>query len=132
MLISHPSSQLSLSSLTFIILLRSLIVPATPIQVLRNADGVGGVRFSGKKRYEGVRFNVICITEGWVGVQFPQKKALSNTCEWPLFSDRVIGVCPGFGIAQTKKLSRPTGVFQATVIICRPETGTSLTDCVCF
>ena len=29
------------------------------IQVLRNADGGGGgVRFSGKKRYEGVMFNV--------------------------------------------------------------------------
>ena len=40
--------------------------------------GVGGVRFYGKKRYEGVRFNVICVTRGWVGVQFPQK------IEWPL------------------------------------------------
>ena len=38
------------------------------IQVLRNADGVGGVKFSGKKRYEGVRFNVISVTRGWVGV----------------------------------------------------------------
>ena len=27
--------------------------------MLRNADGGGGVRFYGKKRYEGVRFNVI-------------------------------------------------------------------------
>ena len=43
------------------------------LQVLRNADGGGGVRFYGKKRYEGVRFNVICVTRGWVGVQFPQK-----------------------------------------------------------
>ena len=33
---------------------------------------VGGVRFSRKKRYEGVRFNVICVTRGWVGVQFPE------------------------------------------------------------
>ena len=34
--------------------------------MLRNADG--GVRFSGKKRYEGVRFDtVISITMGWVG-----------------------------------------------------------------
>ena len=52
--------------------------------MLRNADGggVGGVRFSRKKRYEGVRFNVICVTRGWVGVhvtrgwvgvQFPEK-----------------------------------------------------------
>ena len=45
------------------------------IQVLRNADGGGGggVRFSGKKRYEGVIFNVISVTMGWVGVQFPGK-----------------------------------------------------------
>ena len=43
------------------------------IQVLRNADGGGGVWFSGKKRYEGVMFNVISVTRGWVGVQFPEK-----------------------------------------------------------
>ena len=45
------------------------------IQVLRNADGVGGggVRFSRKKRYEGVMFNVINVTRGWVGVQFAEK-----------------------------------------------------------
>ena len=43
------------------------------IQVLRNADGGGGgVRFSGKKRYEGVMFNVINVTRGWVGVQFAE------------------------------------------------------------
>ena len=29
--------------------------------MLRNADAGGGVKFSGKKRYEGVRFNVIII-----------------------------------------------------------------------
>ena len=39
------------------------------IQVLRNADEGGGVKFSGKKRYDGVRFNVISVTRGWVGVQ---------------------------------------------------------------
>ena len=32
------------------------------------------LRFSGKKRYEGVRFDVISVTRGWVGVQFPEKK----------------------------------------------------------
>ena len=33
--------------------------------MLCNADGGGGgVRFSGKKRYEGVMFNVISITRG--------------------------------------------------------------------
>ena len=34
---------------------------------------VGGVRFSRKNRYEGVMFNVISVTRGWVGVQFPGK-----------------------------------------------------------
>ena len=35
---------------------------------------MGDVIFSGKKRYEGVRFNVITVTRGWVGVKFPGKK----------------------------------------------------------
>ena len=36
--------------------------------MLRNADGGGGggVKFC-------VRFNVISITRGWLGVQFPEK-----------------------------------------------------------
>ena len=40
------------------------------IQVFRNADGGGGVTFSAKKRYEaeGVRFKVISVMRGWVGV----------------------------------------------------------------
>ena len=52
--------------------------------MLRNADeaGVGGVTFSGKKRYEGVRFNVISVMRGWVGVQFLGKKRYV-TLEWP-------------------------------------------------
>ena len=53
--------------------------------MLRNADGSGGgggVKFSGKKRYEGVRFNVISVTRGWVGVQFLGKKRYL-TLEWP-------------------------------------------------
>ena len=42
--------------------------------MLRNADGGGGVSdFLGKKRYEGVMFNVISVTRGWVGVQCPEK-----------------------------------------------------------
>ena len=49
--------------------------------MLRNADG--GVKFSRKKRYEGVRSNVISVTTGWVGVQFPGKKRYV-TLEWPL------------------------------------------------
>ena len=52
--------------------------------MLRNADGGGAVRFSGKKRYEGVRFNVISVTRGWVGVQFPEKNGYV-TLEWPLY-----------------------------------------------
>ena len=51
--------------------------------MLRNADGGGGVNFSKKKCYEGVRFNVISVTRGWVGVQFPEKKRYV-TLEWPL------------------------------------------------
>ena len=45
--------------------------------------GGGGVSFPGKKRYEGVRFNVISVTRGWVGVKFPGKKRYV-TLEWPL------------------------------------------------
>ena len=41
--------------------------------MLRNADGGGGVTFSGKKRYESVMFNVISVTRGWEGVQFSEK-----------------------------------------------------------
>ena len=50
--------------------------------MLRNADGGwgGGVNFSRKKRYEGVRFKVISVTRG---VQFPGKKHYV-TLEWPL------------------------------------------------
>ena len=50
------------------------------IQVLRNADRGGGVDFSGKKRYEGVWFNVIIVTRGWVGAgPVSRKQALRNT-----------------------------------------------------
>ena len=31
------------------------------------------VKFLGKKRYEDVRFNVISVTRGWAGVNFPEK-----------------------------------------------------------
>ena len=52
--------------------------------MLRNAMGGGrGVSFPGNKRYEGVRFKVICVTRGWVGVKFPGKKRYV-TLEWPL------------------------------------------------
>ena len=45
--------------------------------------GVGCVKFSGGKHYEGVRFNVISVTREWVGVQFSGKKCYV-TLEWPL------------------------------------------------
>ena len=48
--------------------------------VTYNADEGGGeIKFSGGKRYEGVKFNVISVKRGgWLGVQFPEK-ALRNT-----------------------------------------------------
>ena len=46
--------------------------------MLRNADGGGGVKFSGKKRYERVRFNVIGVTRGGWGGPISRKKALRN------------------------------------------------------
>ena len=58
--------------------------------MLRNADGGGGVKFSGKKRYEGVKFNVISVTRGRVGVQFPDKKRYV-TREWPLTAVTIYG-----------------------------------------
>ena len=41
--------------------------------MLPNADGVGGCQIFQKKRYDGVMFNVISVTRGWVGVQFAEK-----------------------------------------------------------
>ena len=46
--------------------------------------------FPEKKRYEGVRFNVISVKRGWVGVQFPGKKRYV-TLEWPF--NREISCC---------------------------------------
>ena len=44
--------------------------------MLRNADGGGRVSsFPEKKCYEGVTFNFISVTKGWVGIQFPSKKS---------------------------------------------------------
>ena len=45
--------------------------------------GWGVSNFLGKKPYEGVRFNVISVTRGWVGVQFPEEKKCYVTLEWP-------------------------------------------------
>ena len=52
--------------------------------MLRNAVGGGRVSdFPEKKRYEDVRFNIICVTKGWMGVGFPEQKRYV-TLEWPL------------------------------------------------
>ena len=51
--------------------------------MLRNAVGVGGFSFPAKKCYEGVWFNIISVTRGWMGVKFPGKK-FYITLEWPL------------------------------------------------
>ena len=58
--------------------------PQRNVFIFRNAKGpfkcyvtqmgVGGCQIFWKKRYEGVSFNVICVTRGWVGIQFPEKK----------------------------------------------------------
>ena len=45
--------------------------------------GVGVSAFPEKKRYKGVRFNVISVVRGWVGVKFPGKKRYV-TLEWRL------------------------------------------------
>ena len=47
--------------------------------MLRNADGGGGggVTFYGKKCYEGVMFNVIIVTRGWVGGSNLQKNSVT-------------------------------------------------------
>ena len=50
--------------------------------MLRNAVEVGVSAFPEKKHYKGVRFNVISITRGWVGVKFPGKNRYV-TLEWP-------------------------------------------------
>ena len=51
------------------------------IQVLRNAVGSERVSdFPEKKRYKDVRFNIISVTRGWVGVNFPEnKRTVRNT-----------------------------------------------------
>ena len=50
----------------------------------RNIITLQGVSaFPEKKHYEGVRFNVISVTRGWVGVEFPGQKRYV-TLEWPL------------------------------------------------
>ena len=40
----------------------------------RWVDGWVGVKFTEKKRFKGARFNVISLTRWGVGVKFPEKK----------------------------------------------------------
>ena len=48
--------------------------------MLRNADGGGRVsHFLEKKHYEGVRYNFIGVTRGWVGGPISWEKVLRNT-----------------------------------------------------
>ena len=42
---------------------------------------MGGVSFPGKRHYEGIRFNIISVTRGWVEVKFPGEKHYV-TLEW--------------------------------------------------
>ena len=47
------------------------MVPKGTFKCYVTPMGVGSHIFP-KKRYEGVMFNVISVTRGWVGVQFPK------------------------------------------------------------
>ena len=54
--------------------------------------GGGGCQiFREKKHYEDVRFNVISVTRGWVGVQFPGKTHYV-TLEWPQWLRQLSGL----------------------------------------
>ena len=54
-----------------------------PIQVLCNTMGGWSVQSPDEKHYEGVLFNAISATRGWVGVKFPGKNHYVPL-EWPL------------------------------------------------
>ena len=49
-------------------------IRAIQVKVYAMQKGWGCVKFPGKKRYEGVRFNVISVTRGSVGINFTEKK----------------------------------------------------------
>ena len=54
-------------------IIKIIIMIKGPFKCYITQMGVGGVCFFEKKSYEGVMFNVISVTRGWVGVQFPEK-----------------------------------------------------------
>ena len=41
--------------------------------MVRNAYGGGGIKFSGKKFYECVKFNIISVTREWMGSNSQEK-----------------------------------------------------------
>ena len=67
----------------------------------------GGGNFPGKKRYEGVRFNVISVTRGWVGVKFTGKKRYVTQCTGQRYY-HYEGVGGGGGQIPRKKTLRNT------------------------
>ena len=77
--------------------------------------GVGGCQIFRKKRYECVRFNVISVTRGWVGVQFPEKKRYV-TLEWPL--------CMKVNMGLEKNMSTSLAILELVENIT-----TSIDDC---
>ena len=82
--INKASSIMAVIRRSFVSLNGVNFVPLykVPFKCCVTRMGGGGVSFPGKKRYEGVRFNVISVTRGWVGVKFPGKKRYV-TLEWP-------------------------------------------------
>ena len=68
---------------------------------------VGGCQIFRKKRYEGVRFNVISVTRGWVGVQFPGKKRYV-ILEWPLSEETLKAVGPFYLVSMPGEVKHPT------------------------
>ena len=85
------------------------------IQVLRNAVGSGRVSdFHEKKRYEGVRFNVITIARGWVGVEFPEKNRYV-TLDWPIIATIINNTHHPHTSLNTRLLLLTTTLFRATL-----------------
>ena len=79
--------------------------------MLRNAIGGGGVSFPGKRRYEGVRFNVISVTRGWVAVVYAKSRL-------PVLRT---GVCvPGRGVCRYPSTGRRRQTGRPNA---RPRTG---------
>ena len=75
---------------------------------------MGGGHLPWKKRYGGVRFNIISVTRGWVGVKFPGKKRYI-TLEWPILqSIQNVLKCKGSRMIQFNPERRLIIVFYHT------------------